>query len=68
LQRGHYSYECKASAQERPYKSRPSRTQHCSTRNSSPSSPTEVPSDLLRKKGVADDILTKKDQERGVPQ
>ncbi|RKK19917.1 hypothetical protein BFJ63_vAg10701 [Fusarium oxysporum f. sp. narcissi] len=27
LKRGHYSYECKATAQERPYVSRPSRSQ-----------------------------------------
>lgn len=27
LKRGHYSYECKASAQERPYVARPSRSQ-----------------------------------------
>jgi hypothetical protein len=27
LKRGHFSYECKASQQDRPYISRPSRTQ-----------------------------------------
>lgn len=27
LKRGHYSYQCNAALQERPYKARPSRTQ-----------------------------------------
>ncbi|KAF1345617.1 hypothetical protein EJ07DRAFT_145815, partial [Lizonia empirigonia] len=47
LQRGHYSYECKASAQERPYKSRPSRTQQLLNPQLQPKLTTEVPSDLL---------------------
>ena len=37
----------------------------CSTRTSSPSSPPRCQSDLVRKKGVADDILKKKELERG---
>ena len=65
LQRGHYSYECKAKAQDRPYKSRPSRTQQLLNPSLKPRLTTEVPSDLVRKKGVADDILKKKDEERG---
>ncbi|CAI6338562.1 unnamed protein product [Periconia digitata] len=65
LQRGHYSYECKATAQERPYKSRPSRTQQLLNPQLKPKLTTEVPNDLLRKKGVADEILAKKEQERG---
>lgn len=65
LQRGHYSYECKAKAQERPYKSRPSRTQQLLNPSLKPRLTTEVPSDLVRKKGVADDILKKKEEERG---
>lgn len=65
LKRGHYSYECKASAQERPYKSRPSRTQQLLNPQLKPKLTTEVPNELLRKKGVADDILKKKDEERG---
>ncbi|KAJ4378210.1 hypothetical protein N0V86_005910 [Didymella sp. IMI 355093] len=64
LQRGHYSYECKAKAQDRPYKSRPSRTQQLLNPTLKPKLTTEVPSDLIRKKGVADDILKKKDDER----
>jgi hypothetical protein len=64
LQRGHYSYECKARAQDRPYKSRPSRTQQLLNPRLAPALTTEVPSDLVRKKGVADDILAKKESER----
>lgn len=64
LKRGHYSYECKATAQERPYKSRPSRTQQLLNPKLQPKLTTEVPNELLRKKGVADDILKKKEEER----
>ncbi|KAH9881262.1 hypothetical protein J1614_001758 [Plenodomus biglobosus] len=64
LKRGHYSYECKAPAQERPYKSRPSRTQQLLNPKLQPKLTTEVPTELLRKKGVADEILRKKEEER----
>ena len=64
LQRGHYSYECKAKAQDRPYKSRPSRTQQLLNPSLKPKLTTEVPNDLVRNKGVADDILKKKEEER----
>jgi hypothetical protein len=64
LKRGHYSYECKATAQERPYQSRPSRTQQLLNPKLQPKLTTEVPEDLLRKKGVADEILKKKKAER----
>ncbi|KNG52333.1 hypothetical protein DDE82_000541 [Stemphylium lycopersici] len=64
LQRGHYSYECKAPAQERPYKSRPSRTQQLLNPKLKPKLTTEVPEDLVRKKGVADEILKKKEDDR----
>jgi hypothetical protein len=64
LKRGHYSYECKASAQERPYQSRPSRTQQLLNPKLKPKLTTEVPEDLLRKKGIADEILKKKEEER----
>ncbi|CAO2658847.1 Nn.00g065700.m01.CDS01 [Neocucurbitaria sp. VM-36] len=64
LKRGHYSYECKASAQERPYTSRPSRTQQLLNPKLKPKLTTEVPNELLRKKGVADDILKKKEEAR----
>lgn len=65
LKKGHYSYECKASAQERPYKPRPSRTQQLLNPKLKPQLTTEVPNDLLRKKGIADEILAKKEEERG---
>ncbi|KAL6158464.1 hypothetical protein ACJQWK_03917 [Exserohilum turcicum] len=64
LQRGHYSYECKAPAQERPYKSRPSRTQQLLNPKLQPKLTTDVPEDLVRKKGIADEILKKKDDDR----
>lgn len=64
LKKGHYSYECKATAQERPYQSRPSRTQQLLNPKLKPKLTTEVPEDLLRKSGVADEILKKKEQER----
>lgn len=44
----HYSYECKATAQERPYKSRPSRTQQLLNPRLMPKLSTEVPNDLLK--------------------
>ncbi|OCK81919.1 hypothetical protein K432DRAFT_391719 [Lepidopterella palustris CBS 459.81] len=61
----HYSYECKATAQERPYAARPSRTQQLLNPKLAPKLMTDVPNDLLRKKGVADEELAKKEAERG---
>ncbi|OQD77542.1 hypothetical protein PENDEC_c002G01391 [Penicillium decumbens] len=58
-------YECTAPAQERPYTSRPSRTQQLQNPQLMPKLSTEVPSDLTRSNGVADDILAKRDEERG---
>ncbi|QSS54420.1 hypothetical protein I7I53_01955 [Histoplasma capsulatum var. duboisii H88] len=65
LKRGHYSYECKASAQERPYTSRPSRTQQLANPKLVPELMSDVPNDLLRTKGVADEQLALKERERG---
>jgi len=65
LKRGHYSYECKAPAQERPYASRPSRTQQLLNPKLVPKLTSDVPNDLLRKKGVADEQLAKREEERG---
>ena len=45
----HYSYECKAVAQERPYVSRPSRTQQLLNPKLVPKLNSDVPQDLLRK-------------------
>ncbi|QSS59347.1 hypothetical protein I7I51_08782 [Histoplasma capsulatum] len=61
----HYSYECKASAQERPYTSRPSRTQQLANPKLVPELMSDVPNDLLRTKGVADEQLALKERERG---
>ncbi|OMP83293.1 hypothetical protein BK809_0004674 [Diplodia seriata] len=59
------NYECKASAQERPYVSRPSRTQQLFNPKLKPQLTSDVPNDLLRKKGVADETLASKADERG---
>ena len=45
----HYSYECKATAHERPYVSRPSRTQQLFNPKLAPKLSSDVPNDLLRK-------------------
>jgi len=65
LKRGHYSFECKAVAQERPYVSRPSRTQQLLNPKLVPKLTSDVPQELLRKKGVADEQLAKLEKERG---
>ena len=49
LKRGHYSFECKAVAQERPYVSRPSRTQQLLNPKLVPKLTSDIPQDLLRK-------------------
>ncbi|CAL3967629.1 unnamed protein product [Diplocarpon coronariae] len=59
------NYECKAVVQERPYVSRPSRTQQLLNPKLLPKLASDVSQDLLRKKGIADDLLAKADQERG---
>ncbi|KAI9673297.1 MAG: hypothetical protein M1829_004362 [Trizodia sp. TS-e1964] len=66
LKRGHYSFECKASTQQRPYAARPSRTQQLLNPKLLPKLMSEVPNDLLRKKGVADEQLAKKERERAL--
>ncbi|KAL2017643.1 hypothetical protein VTK56DRAFT_1911 [Thermocarpiscus australiensis] len=63
LKRGHYSYECKAAPQERPYVPRPSRTQQLFNPKLQPKLSSEVP-DVLQKKGVADEELAKREAER----
>lgn len=49
LYKRHYSYECKASAQDRPYISRPSRTQQLMNPKLVPKLSSDVPNDLMRK-------------------
>lgn len=66
LQRGHYSYECKASAADRPYVARPSRTQQLLNPKYAPKlSEVAPPEDLTRKAGIADEILARRQDERG---
>ncbi|KAH7326050.1 zinc knuckle-domain-containing protein [Stachybotrys elegans] len=64
LKRGHYSYECKASAQERPYVPRPSRTQQLLNPKLVPKLTSDTPNPLEKKKGVADEELAKMEAER----
>ncbi|KAI1762207.1 zinc knuckle-domain-containing protein [Hypoxylon sp. FL1150] len=64
LKRGHYSYECKASAQERPYIPRPSRTQQLLNPKLVPKLASDVSDALQKKKGVADEELAKIEAER----
>lgn len=63
LKRGHYSYECKATVQDRPYASRPSRTQQLLNPKLAPKLNDENPNKLLEKQGVADGILAAKQAE-----
>ncbi|KAJ4153994.1 hypothetical protein LMH87_010458 [Akanthomyces muscarius] len=65
LKRGHYSYECNATAQERPYVSRPSRTQQLRNPKLVPKLTNDSPNPLEKKKGAADEELSKKEAERG---
>ncbi|KAH0613159.1 uncharacterized protein H6S33_009539 [Morchella sextelata] len=67
LKLGHYSFECKAAASERPYVSRPSRTQQLLNPSLRPAlTESAPPSDavILKKKGTADEILKSKQKER----
>ncbi|KAI1389481.1 zinc knuckle-domain-containing protein [Hypoxylon trugodes] len=64
LKRGHYSYECKASAQERPYVSRPSRTQQLFNPKLVPKLDSDVQETLQKQKGIADEELAKREAER----
>ncbi|KAL4785124.1 zinc knuckle-domain-containing protein [Aspergillus varians] len=65
LKRGHYSYECKVTAQERPYLARPSRTQQLQNPKLRPQLTTDVPDDGTRTKGTADALLAQREEERG---
>ncbi|KAI2701321.1 hypothetical protein CBS147332_7923 [Penicillium roqueforti] len=65
LGRGHYSFDCKASAQERPYVPRPSRTQQLLNPELMPKLSSENPNEFLRKEGVADELLATREEERG---
>ncbi|TGZ80344.1 hypothetical protein EX30DRAFT_359148 [Ascodesmis nigricans] len=67
LKLGHYTFECKVSAQEQPYISRPSRTQQLFNPKLQPKLGEAAPpneTNLLQKKGVADSILKQKEDDR----
>ena len=59
---GHYSYDCKATTQDRPYVSRPSRTQQLRDPKLLTKLTEAAPPD--DKKGLADSILKAKEDER----
>ncbi|KAF2235203.1 hypothetical protein EV356DRAFT_130847 [Viridothelium virens] len=65
LKRGHYSYECKATPQDRPYAARPSRTQQLMNPKLVPQLTSDVPNELNRKIGVADEHLAQLAASRG---
>ncbi|XP_044721353.1 zinc knuckle domain-containing protein [Hirsutella rhossiliensis] len=60
----HYSYECKAPAQERPYASRPSRSQQLRNPKLVPKLTNDAFQPLEKKKGVADEEIAKRETER----
>ncbi|KAI1336758.1 zinc knuckle-domain-containing protein [Xylariaceae sp. FL0016] len=65
LKRGHYSYECKATAQERPYVPRPSRTQQLLNPKLKPKLASDGANELQSStKGLADSELAKREAER----
>ncbi|RPB28467.1 hypothetical protein L211DRAFT_833431 [Terfezia boudieri ATCC MYA-4762] len=69
LKKGHYSYECKVSNIERPYISRPSRTQQLFDPNvrqklTMAAPPEEPKNNLTRREGIADEILAQKESDR----
>ncbi|KAI5813913.1 zinc knuckle-domain-containing protein [Pyronema omphalodes] len=68
LERGHYTYECKQTSNDRPYISRPSRTQQLLNPKLRPSLNQDAPPPafplVAEPKGVADGILKKKEEER----
>ncbi|KAI1331726.1 zinc knuckle-domain-containing protein [Xylariaceae sp. FL0255] len=64
LKRGHYSYECKASAQERPYVARPSRTQQLLNPKLKPKLASDTSNPLQKTDGLADETLAKREAER----
>ncbi|KAL9089920.1 MAG: hypothetical protein Q9159_002277 [Coniocarpon cinnabarinum] len=62
LQYGHYSFECKVTVQNRPYRPRPSRTQQLFNPTLQPQLSEENP--LLQKAGIADAQLERSEYER----
>jgi Zinc knuckle len=64
LKTGHYSYECKATLQDRPYTSRPSRSQQFQNPKLAPKLSSTKPNELLETKGVADKILADAEAKR----
>lgn len=68
LKRGHYSYECKASTQERPYIARPSRTQQLLNPKLVPKLTSDTADAQKNTKGLADQVLAKREAERAKEQ
>ncbi|RVX71424.1 hypothetical protein B0A52_04996 [Exophiala mesophila] len=57
-------YECKAGNQDRPYVSRPSRTQQLLNPKLKPKLSSDIPNDLLESKGIADRQLAEAEARR----
>ncbi|EFW99222.1 hypothetical protein CMQ_5643 [Grosmannia clavigera kw1407] len=64
----HYSYECKVTPQERPYKARPSRSQQLRNPKLVPKLHEDTFNALQIKEGVADQELAKREAERAKTQ
>ncbi|KAF2155583.1 hypothetical protein K461DRAFT_310256, partial [Myriangium duriaei CBS 260.36] len=64
LQKGHYSYECKSALQERPYQSRPSRSQQLLNPCLRQTLTNQAPPEPQQSKGLADAILERSAGER----
>ncbi|RSL76599.1 hypothetical protein CEP51_009804 [Fusarium floridanum] len=64
VKKRHYSYECKAASQERPYVSRPSRSQQFRNPKLVPKLTNDKLNPLEKKEGVADEQLAKAEAER----
>lgn len=64
LKYGHYSYECKATVEQRPYTSRPSRMQQLMNPNLRPKLSEENADASVRREGLADEIIGANEAER----
>jgi hypothetical protein len=64
LERGHYTYECKTTVQERPYIKRPSRTQQLANPKLRPKLTIDSPNPAQKKEGLADAELARIEAER----
>ena len=64
LKYGHYSYECKTSAAERPYAPRPSRMQQLMNPELRPKLSEENSNEMIKREGLPDSITSNTERER----